>query len=70
MEDLCLNALKRAIVLLNVLRERLDQPEFQEWSNKELEELQKLAEGIKQRCPELAQLVEQIRQLLLRLLSI
>ncbi len=69
MEDICLRALKRAIVLMDRIREQLDQPDFQEWSTSEMKELQALAESIKHRCPELAELVESIRQLVIKLQS-
>ncbi len=66
----CTEALKKIATLIYILEGRIGQGDFHEWSEKEIAELRKLIESIKNRCPELADLVESLRLLLLRLQSI
>ena len=70
MDSVCEGALRRIVTLLDILRERIGQPDFTEWSEKELSEIMKLLEGIKSRCPELVALVESIRSLIFKLRTI
>lgn len=70
MNAVCETALKRVVTLLYILRERIGQPDFSEWSEKELREITELLKGIKHRCPEMVALVESIRSLIIKLRTI
>lgn len=67
MDTVCHDALSRVVTLLDMLSERIGQPDFFEWSEKEFSEIMMLIERIKHRCPEMVALVESIRSLIIKL---